>query len=266
MVLGTLGSLAAGEYGYGDNDSLGYQTMYVRLTATGDPDSQAADFVEARYYQHVFKPGDLNPSWTIEDGWSNPAHYSRFTGMKLNSMGMEFGGDGELTASLDLLGASESVATAVLDAATDVHGFTRFNNFQASIKEAGVSVTNVATGSISINNNLDGDVYVIGGGGFRGSIPEGLMDVSGNIRTLFEDQTLYNKAVNGTESSIQLTLANNGYSLDFLFNELQYKREGVDRNGPAGVYVNMPFEAYYDDHADAAAVVATLVNDVASYA
>jgi hypothetical protein len=45
---GTLGALTAGQWGYGDNDALGYSTVYVRLTAGGDPDAQDADHVQFR--------------------------------------------------------------------------------------------------------------------------------------------------------------------------------------------------------------------------
>lgn len=41
MTPGTAGSLAAGEWDWADNDTLGYSTVYVRLTAGGpDPDSE----------------------------------------------------------------------------------------------------------------------------------------------------------------------------------------------------------------------------------
>lgn len=43
---GTLGVLAAGEWAYGDLDTLGYKTIYVRLAADADPDSQAVDFIK----------------------------------------------------------------------------------------------------------------------------------------------------------------------------------------------------------------------------
>lgn len=42
----TLGSLAAGNWGYGDNDTLGYSTVYVRLSDGTDPDSKVADYVQ----------------------------------------------------------------------------------------------------------------------------------------------------------------------------------------------------------------------------
>jgi hypothetical protein len=44
--------LAAGEWGWGDNDSLGYPTIYVRLSDDTDPDTKYAadnDYLEANY-------------------------------------------------------------------------------------------------------------------------------------------------------------------------------------------------------------------------
>ena len=43
---GLLGSLTAPSWGFGDNDSLGGNTLYVRLTDNTDPDSKSADFLE----------------------------------------------------------------------------------------------------------------------------------------------------------------------------------------------------------------------------
>ena len=42
---GTPGSLAADRWGYGDNDSLGYSTIYVRLPDGSDPDAAIADYI-----------------------------------------------------------------------------------------------------------------------------------------------------------------------------------------------------------------------------
>lgn len=46
---GTRGTLAAGTWGWGDGDTLGYNTVYVRLTGGGDPDAQVVDHVQ--FYQ-----------------------------------------------------------------------------------------------------------------------------------------------------------------------------------------------------------------------
>jgi len=46
---GTAGSLSAGEWDWGDNDTLGYDTVYVRLTDGADPDSKADGYL----FNHV---------------------------------------------------------------------------------------------------------------------------------------------------------------------------------------------------------------------
>jgi len=62
MAEGTVGSLAAGAWDYGDNDTLGYNTIYVRLTVGGDPDAQAEDFV-----QTVNNPSLSEPDGILEN-------------------------------------------------------------------------------------------------------------------------------------------------------------------------------------------------------
>lgn len=47
---GTVGALAAGEWGYGDEDSLGYDTIYVRLSDDSDPDGHNVNnYIQALY-------------------------------------------------------------------------------------------------------------------------------------------------------------------------------------------------------------------------
>jgi len=45
LTEGTAGSLSPGEWGWGDNDSLGSNTIYVRLSDEVDPDSKTADYM-----------------------------------------------------------------------------------------------------------------------------------------------------------------------------------------------------------------------------
>lgn len=55
MTGGTVGSLTAGQWDYGDNDALGYSTIYVRLTGSGDPDAQLSGHVT---YQDIPRTDD----------------------------------------------------------------------------------------------------------------------------------------------------------------------------------------------------------------
>ena len=46
LTEGTPGSLSPGQWGWGNNDSLGSNTIYVRLSDEVDPDSKSADFMQ----------------------------------------------------------------------------------------------------------------------------------------------------------------------------------------------------------------------------
>lgn len=56
MVNGTLGSLSAGEWDWGDNDTLGFNTIYVRLTDNVDPDTKIQGYLEAGYIEEIETP------------------------------------------------------------------------------------------------------------------------------------------------------------------------------------------------------------------
>ena len=51
---GTLGSLSVSEYGIGDNDTLGSNHLYVRLSDGADPDSKATGYVTADVPKEIF--------------------------------------------------------------------------------------------------------------------------------------------------------------------------------------------------------------------
>lgn len=48
LTLGTIGALTAGQYAFGDNNSLGYQTLYVRLAGSGAPGDNAVSSAYAK--------------------------------------------------------------------------------------------------------------------------------------------------------------------------------------------------------------------------
>lgn len=58
MEDGTAGSLASGEWYWGDNDALGYNTVYVRLSGGADPDTKSSRYVEAGKVEYDL-PTDL---------------------------------------------------------------------------------------------------------------------------------------------------------------------------------------------------------------
>lgn len=218
-------------------------------------------------YTHKYKVGNTQPSLVVQKGFTDLGKYMLYNGVKIGTFKLAFGGDSELTASMDLVGATETIGTSTYDAAATSVQLQRLNNFQASIKEGGVSVANILSGEIDLDFGLDSTQYVIGKNGTLGDIPEGIIKVSGNIKALFTDTTLLEKGINNTESSLEVAFtidANN--SLTFTIPELIYERKTPPISGPSGVVVELNWKGYYTDGADASAMVVTLKNSVATYA
>ena len=91
------------------------------------------------------------------------------------------------------------------------------------------------------------------------------MKVSGRVKALFESATLYNKAVNRTESALKLKFTSGTHSLEFSVEELFYQRNAPGIETPGGIYVDMPFEGFYSNGASASCIKVTLINGKATY-
>lgn len=225
----------------------------------------ATDSGASAPYTHVFKPSNTQPSLVLEKAFTDIGQYFLYNGCKVSSLKLSFGGDGELVATIEFKGANEIRGTVAYSTTPTTIVMNRLNNFQAVLKEGGSTIGTVTSGDFTIDFGLDGDQYTVGNGNSRGDIPEGILKVSGTMKALFTDATLIDKGINSTESSLELTFTSGTNSLAFKFPEIQYERTSPTITGPAGVSVDLAWSGFYQDGADAAAVVATLKNAVATY-
>lgn len=216
-------------------------------------------------YTHVFKPSFVQPSLVLEQGFTDINQYFLFNGCKVGKFGISFGGDADLTANIDIVGAKETTAGTSFDTTLTQIALKKFSNFQASVMEGGESLATITKADLNIDMGLDGDTYVLGGQGFRGSVNEGLISVSGSITALFDGITLLNKAIAGTTSSIALKLTADTHSLEFNLPEVMYERDSPTIDGPKGVLVDLSFKAFYRASVENSVIVVTLVNGQATY-
>lgn len=89
MSAGVVGSLSAGEWDWGDNDALGFSTIYVRLSDDADPDTYNAerDYVTARfnlgeYYVWRVGAGEYNIDF------NNERHFAPVTLVTVMTQGL----------------------------------------------------------------------------------------------------------------------------------------------------------------------------------
>lgn len=242
-----------------DSDAMAYwlNAMF------GNPSTTGAD-----PYVHEFKIGASMPSFSLEKAFEDLAtdDYERFVGCKISTFAITVGGDGELICSMDVLGSKQTEETSAFDASPTTITLDRVNNDDAAINEGGGALNNSSEVSININFGLDPNQFVIGGGGVRGDIPEGIVAVTGNLKTLFEDKTLLDKAIGDTETSLKITITASANSiLELELEELLYAVNGVPVEGPQGLLVDLDFSGYYTDGSEASAIVARITNNVATY-
>jgi hypothetical protein len=226
-------------------------------------------------YEHVFTIPTAQPSVIVQKGFPDftTDQFYQAMGSKISQMQLEFGGDGELTATLTILGAKESKSTSTMFSVseTEIDLSLRYSNFHASVKEGGSTASNIKSVSITVDFDLDGDQRVIGGGGERGSIPDGIVKVTGNVKGMFDDASIATiaKGYDDTESSLMITLTPaapyDAYTLVFDIQELLYSQASPQIQGPQGIDFDMDFSAYYNNGADASIITVTLNSSQATY-
>jgi len=237
---------------------------YWMKAMLGDPTSSGTD-----PYNHVFTVPDTQDSLTIEIGYTDISQYIKYNGCKINGMTIDIGGDGELVANFDVVGAkyNEPAGTSFDGTPTDV-SLARLSNFQAAVKEGSTpaEISNATSVNVNIGCNLDTSQYVIGGGGILGAIPEGIVSVGGNLTALFEDDSLIDKAINVTESGLQITFTNGSSSIvDIYMPEIYYSVATPPVSGPQGIVQSLDFQGFYANNATTSALQITVTNTTASY-
>lgn len=235
---------------------------WILAVAFGNPTTTS---VTGGKYQHVFKPGVEQPSISLEKAFSNGEYYVD-SGCKISSMGFSFGGDGELTCDVQMLGCNEVINDEPISESVTELALDRLNNFQAALKVDNAEVAVATELTLDINFGLDEEGYAIGGQGFRSRINEGLLELSGSMTAFYDDATYVEKAMNSTITALQVKLTKQGNSLQIDLPEVLFPRKSPTIEGSAGVMQNLDYGAFFKNNALGTSVQFTLINDTASYA
>jgi hypothetical protein len=226
-------------------------------------------------YTHVLTIANSLPTGlTLEVDYgaaiSGSGRYVSYNGCRVNQMTLSFPQEGACTASFDLMGAKAVAGSAALDATLTDTGHTTYSAFSSTIQEGGSAIATVRSAEIVLANDLDGQGYVIGGGGELGQLPEGFASISGTLTVLFSSAALMNKALSDTASSLAITLARGdglgsagNESMLFEVEQLKYEPSTPAVEGPAGVVQTLKFQGYRSGSAKGLKI--TVKNAVASY-
>lgn len=223
------------------------------------------------FWIHTFKTHPTNelPSVTVEQRYQDIGFSQFFAGCKVNTVTLTAGGDGELTASFDMLGFSfldsndpyENDPNDTLSRPFD----TRYNQFDAVFEEGGSPNANtVMTLNLTFANNLDETIFPIGAQGTRTDLPEGFAAPSGTFDALFRDTALLDKAAQVVESSLKLRfeqfenpavpVVEEKFFTELFMPETKYQPTSPPINGPQAIQIPFAFQAYFNDSPEASAL------------
>jgi hypothetical protein len=180
------------------------------------------------FYQHDFAGSVALPTgFSLEkkfDDLEVAEKYVGLLGCRVNSIEVNFNVDQIVTGTADIM-AREFTAPS----ATSIFGSNPltdmssdpFTAVQVYVYEAG-SATPLATAKslrLRINNNLFGDNFALGNNR-RINLKPGVREIDIDGTFVFNDWTLYEKAINGTVTSIQAIVDDGTYAFDFLFSNV----------------------------------------------
>ena len=231
----------------------------------GSPDTGVLDTEETEAYTHVFTSGSTTlPSLSLELGMPELPDFPLFTGVRANSLAFTFQRSGEAQATINLIGQGEITQKKTIDAKPHEAPYTRFSQFQGSIKHGGNPLGNVTSASVTYSNNLEKIETIRDDGKIEGVDP-GVATLTGNLAVRYADNTLMNKAKSGEPIDLELAyIIDSSRQLVIQCHEVYLPKPKRSLSGPNGI------EASYDFQGAKSAeqgnmVTVTLTNDVENY-
>lgn len=213
-------------------------------------------------YVHTFEPGNTLPSFTLEK--YDTIMSQVVAGLKMDklSLSVEAGGDGVMTAEVDLKAQSVTDGTASTPNYTDKSPFA-FH--QVTVTKGGSANEDIRSVSLEIANNLKDDQYTLRASKDVSSINEGMREVTGSVEMFFKTKADYLAFMNGTEDSLSLSFAAGADQLVVELPKISYDSFEVPMGGADDeIMASLEFTALLDA-AKGYEIKAELTNSVASY-
>lgn len=211
----------------------------------------------AVYVHDIFPSGTLPAGLKVEV--ARDAGVFRYTGVKVNSMTLNCAVGEPLSITYSVIGKDETTS-ANKTTATSISTLNPLTFDEGTMYVDG-SAQEVSGFSLTINNNLADDKGKLGSK-YRSAIPRsGFRDVTGSLNMEFDNFTMYNKYVNGTETALKLNFtsddvitgadASETYRMYIDLPRVVFTGTTPTVGGPDLIYHDLPFTAFATDDADA---------------
>ena len=195
---------------------------------------------------NVLKTGTTRKSLTIEQGSTDIAQYSVYTGLVADKLSLNVPVDGVVTAQFSFIGKQMTIRGTPLDntltpaavAQPFVHegGVFTIDGTPASCTVTGIQLTvdNGYTANFSLGNTLACDLSF------------GMAKVTGSMTVYFKDAAAINAFLSGTESSLEFTLTDGTNYHTYFLPKIKYNGASKSISGTGSIILTIPFVALYD--------------------
>jgi len=215
----------------------------------GDYDELLESAFFNSYATNVLKVGTTPKFFTIEDAANDISQFRLFTGMAVSTASFSIAPNQMVTATFDMVGKGMTQAgTTGSTGGSPTPSTTNspFDSYSGTITDGGSGISIVTSIDFSLSNSL-APTFVVGADNAQ-SLEFGSAVVEGTMTVYYEDETLINKFLNETESSISVSVDDptgaNTYTFDFP--RVKYNGASVPLQNPQSRLITLPFVALYD--------------------
>jgi hypothetical protein len=205
------------------------------------------------------KVGTTLKSFTIEDYMEDIDQARLFTGMAVSQASFSFAPNQMVNTTFSFVGSGGSIVQdqKTITAASTNQPFDAYAGSLDIGDTGGVlsEVTAITSIDLTINNSLN-PTFVIGSA-TTPQLEYGRAEVEGNITAYFEDQALYNRFLNETETALQVDIQDPGAlnTYTFFFPKVKFNGGDAPVENPQSRMITIPFVALYDTVANSNIVI-----------
>jgi Phage tail tube protein len=195
-------------------------TQKVAGTISGEVTHKNLDWIfQGMFYNqfssNVLVSGVTQNTFSIEVGATDISQYFLYTGCVIDKLQLTAAPAGIITYKADFIGAGSTIGTTTNATTTaNANAAAPMTTVTATIKEGGNVVALITGGTFSFDRKHAVN-YALGNA-VPVSLSTSFFEVTGTLDVFLEDEVLYNKFVNGSNSSLDWTFtdsSNNTYEL-----------------------------------------------------
>ncbi|MBX6370202.1 MAG: hypothetical protein IRZ04_19690 [Rhodospirillales bacterium] len=198
-------------------------------------------------FVHSFGSGAAAlPSNSVEIGYPDVPNYDLCTGVRADTLEIDFSPTGPATATIGLMGQGSARGAASSGGTPTSAAYTAFHKAQGAISRNGAALAQVTGARLTYANGME-MVRTIRADRKVEGVDPGIARATGQITARFADTTLLTQAQNGTaaEFAFSYTIDANR-SLTFTLHEVYLALAKTPVEGPAGVEASFAFRAAYN--------------------